>query len=244
MISSRNGDDWGETRNTAFLSRTNEPLVHASLQLLKLGIPFVILGKDIAKDLLDHIDRIQRLNFQRDDDDVWELSQAISTYLKEKQEKNANKAAKAAQLKELKETTEAMVSAIEQFAEDVSNGSIGQFKKWLKEKFGGLDIDAGGRKGKSAREAAKAATVTLSTVHKSKGLQFERVYILRDDLWPHPKSTRPEDLAQELNNKYIGRTRAEDSLHVLDLEGQPGYKGTGGEDQYEDRPRRGREPQW
>ena len=64
----------------------------------------------------------------------------------------------------------------------------------------------------------------LTTVHKSKGLQFSRVYILRDDLWPHPRSKREEDLAQEMNNKYIGRTRAEDELHILDLEGQPGYK--------------------
>jgi DNA helicase II / ATP-dependent DNA helicase PcrA len=67
--------------------------------------------------------------------------------------------------------------------------------------------------------------VILSTVHKSKGLQFQRVYILRDDLWPHPRASRQEDLSQELNNKYIGRTRAEDETHVLTLKGQPGYPG-------------------
>ena len=248
-------NEWGETRQTAFLARTNEPLVHASLRLMKEGIPFVILGKDIAGDLLDHIYRISKLSFLKNESDVYELQSAMAEFLEEKSERYAAKAAKAAALQELKETTDALNAAIEQFMEDSGQGNIQQFTTWLKKKFGGVDIEAGGRQGDQARKQYKEMIekqnpVILSTVHKSKGLQFERVYILRDDLWPHPKSTRPEDISQELNNKYIGRTRAEDEVPVLDLEDQPGYpgkKGGGGgglEDEQPERPPKSDPSRW
>ncbi len=150
----------------------------------------------------------------------------------EQQEKNAGKVALASRMKLLKETTEALTAALEQFQEEKGDGTMFEFDNWIKAKFGGLELDKSGREGDRQRAEYKRKTkeqnpVILSTVHKSKGLQFQRVYILRDDLWPHPRSTREADLAQELNNRYIGRTRAEDELHILELEGQPGYKPKG-----------------
>lgn len=223
--------DMGEVKQTAFLARTNEPLVHASLRLMKQGTPFIILGKDIANDLNKHIDKIIGLFFLKDNSSIDELSSSLSNYSSDQMDQHSGKAAMSGKLKELKETTDAMLSAIEQFKEDVPQGTVLNFRKWLRSKFGGLDIEKSGRDGDAARAEYKRQIkeqnpVILSTVHKSKGLQFQRVYILRDDLWPHPRSTRDEDLAQELNNKYIGRTRAEDELHILNLKGQPGYPGT------------------
>lgn len=223
--------EMGEVKQTAFLSRTNEPLVHASLNLMKKGIPFVILGKDIANELNNHIDKIIGLFRLNKQSTVDELQMSLREHNDEQIEKHSGKAAKASNLKELKETTDAIMSSIDQFNEENGNdeATIFQFKQWLSKKFGGVDIDKSGAEGERIRKELKKNMeennpVILSTVHKSKGLQFQRVYILRDDLWPHPRSKRPEDLEQELNNKYIGRTRAEDELHVLDLEGQPGYK--------------------
>lgn len=220
--------DMGEVKQTAFLSRTNEPLVHASLKLMKQGIPFVILGKDIANDLNKHVDKIIGLFFLQNNSSVYELESSLSSYIDDQSEKHTGKVAMSSKLKELKETTEAMLSSIEQFKEESPEGTVADFRKWLRSKFGGLDIEKSGREGDMARAEYKKQLkeqnpVVLSTVHKSKGLQFQRVYILRDDLWPHPRSKRPEDLSQELNNKYIGRTRGEDEAHVLVLKGQPGY---------------------
>lgn len=222
--------DMGEVKQTAFLARTNEPLVHASLRLMKQGTPFIILGKDIANDLNKHIDKIIGLFFLQNNSSIDELQSSLSGYHEDQSDQHSGKAAMSGKLKELKETTEAMLSAIDQFREETPEGTVADFRKWLRSKFGGLDIEKSGREGDAAREEYKKQVkeqnpVILSTVHKSKGLQFQRVYILRDDLWPHPRSTRDEDLAQELNNKYIGRTRAEDELHVVTLKGQPGYPG-------------------
>jgi superfamily I DNA/RNA helicase len=224
--------DMGEIKQTAYLARTNEPLVHASLRLMKEGIPFIILGKDLATDLIKHIDKLADMFFIKKADPVSKLLTHINDYNTEQQEKNAGKVALAARMKGLKETSEALTAALEQFTDEKGDGTMFEFNNWLKAKFGGLELDKGGRDGDRQRAEYKRKTkeqnpVILSTVHKSKGLQFQRVYILRDDLWPHPRSTREADLAQELNNRYIGRTRAEDELHILDLEGQPGYKPKG-----------------
>jgi superfamily I DNA/RNA helicase len=221
--------DMGEVKQTAFLSRTNDPLVHASLRLMKDGIPFVILGKDIAGDLEKHIKKITNLFMLSDNSSVYELLAAMHDHNEEQVDKHSGKAAMSGKLKELKEITDALSSASEQFMQESPNGNIESLKKWLSKKFGGLDLEKSGPQGDRDRAEYKKKVkelnpVILSTVHKSKGFQFQRVYILRDDMWPHPRATRQEDLEQEMNNKYIGRTRAEDELHVLELKGQPGVK--------------------
>ena len=73
------------------------------------------------------------------------------------------------------------------------------------------------------RKIEYESPVVLTTAHKSKGLEFARVFVLRDDLFPHPKNKhRPKDLLQEENARYVTYTRAMNELHVLDLKGQPG----------------------
>lgn len=221
--------DMGEVKQTAFLSRTNEPLVHASLRLMKDGIPFIILGKDIGGDLNKHIKKIIDLFKLNNYSSVDELLMAMHNHNEEQTDKHSGKAAMSGKLKELKEITDALSSAAEQFIQEYPNGNIDSLKRWLSDKFGGLDLEKSGSQGDADRAEYKKKVkelnpVILSTVHRSKGFQFQRVYILRDDMWPHPRSTRQEDLEQEMNNKYIGRTRAEDELHVLELKGQPGVK--------------------
>lgn len=74
------------------------------------------------------------------------------------------------------------------------------------------------------RIVEKEHPVVLTTAHKSKGLEFDRVYILRDDQFPSKKATRKEYIRQEANMKYVAYTRAKNALHILALDGQPGYK--------------------
>lgn len=55
---------------------------------------------------------------------------------------------------------------------------------------------------------------SFSTIHKAKGLEAKRVYILRPDLMPAPwvKKENVEELQQELNMLYVGITRAKEEL--------------------------------
>lgn len=54
--------------------------------------------------------------------------------------------------------------------------------------------------------------IALSTVHKSKGLEAERVWILRPDLMPHPLAKQEAAVEQEMNLKYVAITRARKDL--------------------------------
>ncbi len=54
--------------------------------------------------------------------------------------------------------------------------------------------------------------VVFSSVHKAKGLEAERVYILEPDLMPHPMAKKSWEMTQELNIKYVAYTRSLDTL--------------------------------
>lgn len=51
-------------------------------------------------------------------------------------------------------------------------------------------------------------TVVLGTVHRTKGLEGNRVFVLRPDLMPHPMAKRKEEQEQERNLAYVAVTRA------------------------------------
>jgi len=50
--------------------------------------------------------------------------------------------------------------------------------------------------------------VVFSSVHRAKGLESKRVYILRPELMPHPMAKQPWELVQEQNIKYVAYTRS------------------------------------
>jgi superfamily I DNA/RNA helicase len=50
--------------------------------------------------------------------------------------------------------------------------------------------------------------ITLSTVHKAKGLESETVFILGPELLPAPWAKSPQEQEQERNIKYVATTRA------------------------------------
>jgi hypothetical protein len=73
------------------------------------------------------------------------------------------------------------------------------------------------------------------TMHKAKGLEANRVFIIRPDLLPHRLSERPWQRDQEENLLYVSITRAREELHIckgdvpLDLSGaSAGGKSSGG----------------
>jgi len=59
--------------------------------------------------------------------------------------------------------------------------------------------------------------ITLCTIHKSKGLEADIVYILNEFLIPSKFAKSPMQLEQERNLKYVARTRAKKELYYLNL---------------------------
>lgn len=54
--------------------------------------------------------------------------------------------------------------------------------------------------------------VVFSSIHRAKGLEADRVFILRPDLMPHPMAKYPWELVQERNVKYVAYTRSKSEL--------------------------------
>ncbi len=230
----------GKVKQTAFISRTNEPLVNAALKLLASAIPFIIVGKDVAKDLLQHIDKIVRMTGLGDFSPIESLQEKLDDHFRKEEEHYSGSSSKRAYMQGLQDTTNALGNCIKQFAPNLSEDypgdrmaygrgnrpptkNISQFKAWLKANLSGLDVAENERDLQEYRKKTEEGNpVILTTSHKSKGLEFERVYILRNDQFPHPKAKRAEDLAQEANARFVSYTRAMDELHILKLKGQPG----------------------
>lgn len=63
--------------------------------------------------------------------------------------------------------------------------------------------------------------IILCTIHKSKGLEADIVYILNEFLIPSKFAKSVSQLEQEKNLRYVARTRAKKELHYLNIGKKP-----------------------
>jgi superfamily I DNA/RNA helicase len=215
---------------TAFIARTNAPLVNTAIELLKNNMNFTIIGRDFSDELVKFIENIVGKNRYDIEDFVTEMND----YVYQKEEAWHGKANKEDDLKELKQTSEAMSSVIDYLQsnnwKDPKTGIVVRTHKdfiyLLRKLFAGLNADENGADAKAFKNIDPRHTVVLSTAHRSKGLEFDRVYIKCPDLFER-KANNEEDQQQEDNAKYVAFTRATHQLHVLDEKCQEKKKGRG-----------------
>jgi superfamily I DNA/RNA helicase len=63
---------------------------------------------------------------------------------------------------------------------------------------------------------ANKDAIKISTIHKAKGLENERVFILEYDKLPWKRfDMQPWEITQELNLKYVAITRAKQELYLV-----------------------------
>ena len=224
------GDIFNEKRQrnrlaeqTAFIARTNSPLVKTALELMKNNVEFVIIGRDFSKELVDHIEKITGKGRMAKKVPIRVLGETINNFLSERETAWKGKIARESELKDMKATTEALSNVIEYLAAsgyrdpqlnmrvDDSTGFI----DYIKKKFAGVNMD-NAEEAESLKKKDPLSYVTLTSAHRSKGLEFDRVFILEPNLFPHPKAKTPEELLQEENAKYVAYTRAMKGLHILE----------------------------
>jgi superfamily I DNA/RNA helicase len=185
------------------LSRTNAPLVGHALFLLGHGTPAVVVGRDLASGLLAIVKRIR--------------GQATTTpeFLEKLGDWHARRRARieagardakakrklGGRLAELDDK----VTALRTIAESVQTVAL------LGAKIELLFRDGG----------STATVVTCSTVHKAKGLEWRRVWMLVDTFYPkwssRPNDHHPVDVPdnvdpEEANIEYVAITRAMKTL--------------------------------
>jgi superfamily I DNA/RNA helicase len=157
----------------------------------------------------------------------------LENYTEDKREKYENQKDKEKYLEDLDRKTSALVELIyhesPSLNQSVSAGQREQLKQMdkiktaqdlidhIKSIFKGIDTDTA-EGAEALKNIDKHKTVILTTAHKSKGLEFERVNIIGDELFPEGSSyeeDQHDEEARQLHNlKYVAYTRATHNLNI------------------------------
>ncbi len=190
------------------LCRVNADLIRAGYALIKAGIPAVVLGRDIAKKLKGIITR-----FGMNDDKTYVTTRTLVLRLNEwfneemegVDEKNLRNPAKF--ISDLEDEYYCILALCGIIVYD--DGRDPDWRGVLPHVKAVLDkIDEMfGEDG----EKDDSKVVTLATVHKMKGGQRARVFLLRaNELHPHPMASCEWELVQEMCILYVAITRVGD----------------------------------
>lgn len=188
------GDDWYEELQPkdAILCRLNKPNVQVAIELLRRGKTPRIEGRDLGQSLLKHA-RLANPEAPPLD----ELRLNLEDYRRHQVMLLLNKD-KAAQAAYLEDELDALDVLIERCLE------VGQNQLFnLEALCDQLFVDEGN----------KLNCILLCSVHKAKGLEWPRVYILgRYDYMPFWRAEQGWERLQEQNLIYVAVTRAEQEL--------------------------------
>lgn len=165
------------------LCRNNIPLVEAFIFFLKKKKKAVIKGKDFGEDLLYVLDRAS---------DVKSLDLLLEEKIKKLQERGIPRTAALNHPSYVSLEEKCMIIKILYG----TYGSMVVLYSAIKEIFSD-NIEEG---------------IVLSTCHKSKGLEADRVFFLNPELIPHPKAITEKALYGEKCLKFVAITRAKKEL--------------------------------
>lgn len=176
---------------TAFLCRLNKYLVGLCFKMIRLGMPAKIEGREIGTGLVKLATR-------------WKSCKTVSgleTKLREYMDKEVTKAiadGKTAIADRVTDQVETLLVMIER-AREQKLDRVTDLEVMIVEMF--------------ADNVAGKGLITLCSTHKSKGLEWDTVYLLgRDQLMPSKFAVQPWQVDQEINLIYVAVTRAKDTL--------------------------------
>ena len=172
----------------AILSRANAPLMSTCLQLLKKGISARIEGRDIGRQL---VGMVRKLKARSVPDFLKRLSRWEDKQLgRLKSMKDSE--AKVAVIRDQRETLEAVAEGC---------ASVAEIESRINSLFQDSDDN-------------QKPAVVLSSVHKAKGLEWDRVFLLSWTFGKRKPKTAAE-AQEEANIKYVAITRTKHALvHV------------------------------
>ena len=174
----------------AILCRKNAPLTSLAFRLLKANIPCRIEGRDIGQQLTHLCKKFKPT-------DKTHLTSALRKHLTEQ----------SCKLSPYKfSILEDKISCITSVLAMPEILSVEDFYKKIELLFSDYDPNLPPR-------------LTLSSIHKSKGLEWPTVYLLGRNLWqPSPFASQPWMLDQETNLTYVAITRAKVNLIEVTVE--------------------------
>lgn len=175
------------------LCRVNAPLLGLCYQLIAAGIPAAVRGRDISTGLAKTIDAAEKLlTVEQRDNFAQNFGAALSDYTELECAKATRKGGTESQI-------------------DNRHEQINDRAECVRAVFGSMarcdDSDAL-KSAIATLFANNRPAVQLSSVHRAKGLEAKRVFILRPELLENPRAKTEWQLEQERNLNYVAVTRA------------------------------------
>jgi superfamily I DNA/RNA helicase len=187
----------------AVLCRNNAPLIPAAFSALRRGITCRIEGRDIGKGLIALTYKWKR---------VASLD-SLRTKLADWKEREVTKAAAKKNDARVALVTDQFDTIAFFIDEEIARkGDLASMRARIE----GMFSDSYDADGKPAKPM-----LTFCSYHKSKGLEWRRVYLLDHDKYcPSPYATQAWQLQQESNLAYVAITRAMDTLVRVNTDAQ------------------------
>ena len=182
------------------LCRNNAPLMQVYVDFIKQGKKCFIRGKDIGLNLKNMVKRtgIDVLNKNLQEDGVFiRLYDALFDIINDiigKYNVTYHDAVESAIVSNRLD----MIKALEILSDDINTSDE------LIEKINNIFSDR------------KKGGISLSTIHKAKGLEAENVYIACRHLMPSNRAKKDWEIRQEYNLMYVAYTRAKNILGFID----------------------------
>lgn len=177
------------------LCRNSAPLVRHAYGLLQRDVPCRILGRDIGAALINIVQKRRAANL---DDLQFKLA-----FWANKEADAALAEGRDSVAERIRDQHACLTFFIDSLDDD--SRSVGDLLAKIELMFTD-DGDHGSR-------------VTLSTIHKAKGLEFPTVFILDRNLIPSKFARQPWQLVQERNLLYVAITRAMNTLIYINSGG-------------------------
>lgn len=174
--------------NDLIVCRTTAPIIAMAFKLLRAHVPCYVLGRDIGEGLKTLIRKMNATNL-----DVLELR--INDWCRRESQKALAKQDDG-KLAAVQDKTACILALVDGLVE--TQRTIASLLSMIDELF-----------------ANKADAVVLCTVHKSKGLEADRVFWLNYHMCPALWARQPWQRQQERNLCYVATTRAKQSLFLI-----------------------------
>lgn len=186
------GGKWEASRFVAadlIVCRTTKPLIKMAYGLLRAGVPANIRGRDIGEGLEKLVGKMRAKGIDALVAKLTEYTRReVEMALAKKQESKAES---------IQDKTDCVLFLID--ALDELDRTIPALVRSIRALF-----------------EDKAAAVILSTIHKAKGLEADRVYWLNSSQCPSKWARQEWQKKQELNLCYVAATRAKHELILIE----------------------------
>jgi DNA helicase-2/ATP-dependent DNA helicase PcrA len=175
----------------SIICRNTAPTVDLAFKLIRSGVACRVLGKQIGEGLVNLIKKMKGKTIEDLLGRLSEYSQReVAKFMAKSQEDKA-------------EALMDRMSTIYVFIDNLNENR--------------RTIPALIERVEAMFDDTRKTILTLSTIHKAKGQEWDRVFILNRELMPSKYARQAWQLEQETNLQYVAVTRAKSELHYIEL---------------------------